>query len=137
MHRAHCQFICNRVAVRKGLLFAARKGLPHRGDLSRPPAAVDPNTTPNGPPSDAPDASSSPSRPSSSGRRGEAPPNDRSQTSSAALEDKAAIAEHMERAAKLIDEMLEEVMRELFAEQVWTRCATACLFCCMQLMHTR
>lgn len=41
----------------------------------------------------------------------------RSSSSSSAM-DKAVIAEHMDRAGKLVDEMLEEIMRELFAEQV-------------------
>ena len=36
----------------------------------------------------------------------------------AAAVEKAGIAEHMDKAAKLIDEILEEIMRELFAEQV-------------------
>ncbi len=35
----------------------------------------------------------------------------------AAAAEKAGMVENLNRAAKLIDEMLEEVMRELFAEQ--------------------
>ena len=42
----------------------------------------------------------------------------------AAAVEKAGIAEHMDKAAKLIDEILEEIMRELFAEQVRVDLAT-------------
>jgi hypothetical protein len=35
--------------------------------------------------------------------------------------DKAAIQENVERASKLLDAMLEEVMSELFVEQVGSR----------------
>ena len=43
----------------------------------------------------------------------------------AAAVDKAAITEHMDKAAVLINDMLEEVMRELFAEEVRIHC-TGC-----------